>query len=178
MGPGRRLTCLHTHTCYCDGIGTVEDFCAAAAGKGLSAIGFSAHAPLVTDSGAADSADPGVTGSANSDSANVGWHLPMKRFAAYRADVEAAKAKWAGKIAVYLGLEADYIEGVASPGRCITFPRLAARCLKLTAIRTRFGAWFTAISRGMRRRLCGSTIVVWKRWRGKAGLTFLDISTW
>jgi histidinol-phosphatase (PHP family) len=39
----------------------------------------------------------------------------MERFAAYRADVEAAKEKWAGKIAVYLGLEADYVEGVASP---------------------------------------------------------------
>ncbi|MDR0638791.1 MAG: histidinol-phosphatase [Spirochaetaceae bacterium] len=106
---GRRLTCLHTHTCYCDGSGTVEDFCAAAVGKGLSAIGFSAHAPLATD--------PGVTGSADSGSANTGWHLPMERFAAYRAEVKAAKEKWAGKITVYLGLEADYIEGIASPAR-------------------------------------------------------------
>ena len=103
----RRLTCLHTHTCYCDGSGTVEEFCAAAAQKGLSAIGFSAHAPLAVESG--------ITGSAN-----TGWHLPMERFAAYCADVEAAKALWVektGKIAVYLGLEADYIEGIASPAR-------------------------------------------------------------
>jgi histidinol-phosphatase (PHP family) len=50
----------------------------------------------------------------------TGWHLPMARFAAYRADVNAAKALWTKKteaIAVYLGLEADYIEGIASPRR-------------------------------------------------------------
>jgi histidinol-phosphatase (PHP family) len=90
----RRLTCLHTHTEYCDGRGTVEDFCIAAAHKGLSAIGFSAHAPLsmLTD-----------------------WHLPMERFAEYCADVNAARERWAGRLAVYLGLEADYIEGTASP---------------------------------------------------------------
>ena len=101
-----QLTCLHTHTWHCDGSGTAEDFGAAAVGKGLAAIGFSAHAPLASDSGA--------IGSAN-DPAKKSWHLPMERFAAYRADVEAAKAKWAGNIAVYLGLEADYIEGSASP---------------------------------------------------------------
>jgi histidinol-phosphatase (PHP family) len=72
----------------------VEDYCVAAAGKGFSAIGFSAHAPTAmwTD-----------------------WHLPMERFAEYCADVNAAKAKWAGRLAVYLGLEVDYIEGRSSP---------------------------------------------------------------
>jgi histidinol-phosphatase (PHP family) len=95
MGTGR-LTCLHTHTAYCDGEGTVEEYCAAAAAKGLSAIGFSAHAPLAR---------------------HTGWHLPMERFAAYRAEVNAAKEKWAGRLGVYLGLEADYIEGAASPGQ-------------------------------------------------------------
>jgi histidinol-phosphatase (PHP family) len=92
----RRLTCLHTHTNYCDGQGTVEDYCAAAVEKGLSAIGFSAHAPLARD---------------------TGWHLPMEHFAEYCADVNAAKEKWAGRLDIYLGLEADYIEGAASPAR-------------------------------------------------------------
>jgi histidinol-phosphatase (PHP family) len=72
----------------------------------LSAIGFSAHAPLALGNAPL--------------ALNSSWHLPMGRFAAYRADVEAAKEKWAekaGKIAVYLGLEADYIEGIASPAR-------------------------------------------------------------
>jgi histidinol-phosphatase (PHP family) len=64
--------------------------------KGFSTIGFSAHAPLAQD---------------------TGWHLPMERFAEYCADVNAAKAKWAGRLSVYLGLEADYVEGAASPAR-------------------------------------------------------------
>jgi histidinol-phosphatase (PHP family) len=92
----RRLTCLHTHTAYCDGEGTVEEYCAAAVDKGFSAIGFSAHAPLARD---------------------TDWHLPIERFAEYCADVNAARVKWAGRLSVYLGLEADYIEGAASPAR-------------------------------------------------------------
>jgi histidinol-phosphatase (PHP family) len=39
----------------------------------------------------------------------------MARFAEYCADVNAARERWAGRLAVYLGLEADYIEGTASP---------------------------------------------------------------
>jgi histidinol-phosphatase (PHP family) len=41
----------------------------------------------------------------------------MEHFAEYCADVNAAREKWAGKLSVYLGLEADYIEGAASPAR-------------------------------------------------------------
>jgi histidinol-phosphatase (PHP family) len=48
---------------------------------------------------------------------HTGWHLPMARFAEYCADVNAAKERWAGRLTVYLGLEADYIEGAASPAR-------------------------------------------------------------
>ncbi|MDR1231055.1 MAG: histidinol-phosphatase [Spirochaetaceae bacterium] len=92
----KQLTCLHTHTEYCDGEGTIEDYCAAAAEKGLSAIGFSAHAPVAWDSD---------------------WHLPMERFAEYCAMVNAAKKKWMGRLRVYLGLEADYVEGEATPGQ-------------------------------------------------------------
>jgi histidinol-phosphatase (PHP family) len=88
------LTCLHTHTHYCDGKGTVEEYCAAAAAQGLSAIGFSAHAPL---------------------GMKTSWHLQAERFGEYAAAVNAAKKKWAGRLTVYLGLEADYIEGITSP---------------------------------------------------------------
>jgi histidinol-phosphatase (PHP family) len=41
----------------------------------------------------------------------------MAQFAEYCADVNAAKEKWQGKLAVYLGLEADFIEGTASPAQ-------------------------------------------------------------
>jgi histidinol-phosphatase (PHP family) len=85
---------MHTHTDYCDGEGSVEDFCEAAVAKGFSAVGFSAHAPL---------------------SLETDWHLPIERLAAYCADVNAARQRWRGRLAVYLGLEADYIDGAAAP---------------------------------------------------------------
>jgi histidinol-phosphatase (PHP family) len=88
-------SCLHTHTSFCDGQGSVEDFCAAAHAKGLVSIGFSAHAPLPAG-------------------LRSGWHLRAERFGEYREAVRAARSAWRGKLAVYLGLEADYIEGRSS----------------------------------------------------------------
>jgi histidinol-phosphatase (PHP family) len=41
----------------------------------------------------------------------------MARLGEYCAEVNAAKKKWAGRLSVYLGLEADYIEGEATPGQ-------------------------------------------------------------
>ncbi|MDR2796507.1 MAG: PHP domain-containing protein, partial [Spirochaetaceae bacterium] len=44
-------SCLHTHTSFCDGNGTVEDFCAAAYKKKFVSLGFSAHAPITKKTG-------------------------------------------------------------------------------------------------------------------------------
>jgi len=92
------LACLHTHTNFCDGHGEVEDFCRAAWEKGLSGLGFSAHAPIRERTGIAS-----------------GWHLPEERWGAYREAVEAAKRRWAGRLPVYLGLEVDFIAGAVGP---------------------------------------------------------------
>jgi histidinol-phosphatase (PHP family) len=90
-------TCLHTHTDFCDGKDSVEAMCGAAFEKGFASIGFSAHAP---SEHAVQKTD---------------WHLPQARLAEYLDAVRSAGQRWAGKIAVYLGLEVDYIKGRMGP---------------------------------------------------------------
>jgi histidinol-phosphatase (PHP family) len=86
-------SCLHTHTSFCDGNGSVEDFCAAAYEKKFVSIGFSAHAPIGKKTGL-----------------KTDWHLSDECFDEYRQAVREAAAVWRGKLDVYLGLEVDYIE--------------------------------------------------------------------
>jgi histidinol-phosphatase (PHP family) len=93
-----KYACIHTHTSFCDGSGTVEDFCEAAAGKGLESLGFSAHAPIPRGSGL-----------------TTDWHLPAERLEEYLDAVRDARRRWEGRLPVYLGLEADYIPGIMSP---------------------------------------------------------------
>jgi histidinol-phosphatase (PHP family) len=84
---------LHTHTVFCDGKYDVETMCRAAYEKGLSAIGFSSHAPI--------------------EKAGLAtfWNMKEGRMDEYVHEVRAAQKRWEGKIAVYLGLEIDYIKG-------------------------------------------------------------------
>lgn len=90
------LTSLHTHTAFCDGKDDVETMCRAAFEKGLSAIGFSAHAPI--DKTGIDST----------------WHMKSERLESYLEAINSARRRWEGRIAVYAGLEADYIKGLRS----------------------------------------------------------------
>jgi histidinol-phosphatase (PHP family) len=92
------LTSLHTHTLFCDGKDDVEALCAVAWEKGFASIGISAHAPI------------------EKAGFSSGWHLPKARLAEYLDEVRSAKKRWEGKIAVYLGLEVDFIPGVMGPG--------------------------------------------------------------
>jgi len=88
---------LHTHTVFCDGKDDIETMCRAAFEKGLAAVGFSSHAPV------------GKTG-LRSD-----WHMKDERLGEYLDEIAAARRRWQGKIAVYSGLEVDYIKGLRSP---------------------------------------------------------------
>jgi histidinol-phosphatase (PHP family) len=88
-------SCLHTHTDFCDGEGDVESFCQAAWEKGLSAIGFSAHAPVTAW--------------------RTDWHMADDKLEEYMESVRSARRRWEGKLPVYLGLEADFIEGLMGP---------------------------------------------------------------
>ena len=91
------LSSLHTHTLFCDGRDDVETMCHAAFDKGLCAIGFSAHGPLFKKTGI-----------------KTNWHIPDERLDAYIGEVRSARRRWEGKLAVYLGLEVDYIKGLRS----------------------------------------------------------------
>ncbi|NLJ11301.1 MAG: histidinol-phosphatase [Treponema sp.] len=102
-----RYACLHTHTTFCDGKDTVEALCQAAWEQGLSILGFSAHAPLPVECGI-----------------KTNWHLPQERLEAYVEAVQHAKAAWKDRLAIYVGLEIDYINGVCGPAdhRFDTYP--------------------------------------------------------
>jgi histidinol-phosphatase (PHP family) len=93
-----RYSCLHTHTTFCDGHDSIETCCRAAWQGGFESIGFSAHAPLGKKTGL------------SSD-----WHLPDERLTEYLDAVQDARRRWAGRLAVYLGLETDYIRGSMGP---------------------------------------------------------------
>ncbi len=81
----------HTHTTFCDGKNTAEEFVERAIDLGLSAVGFSSHAPLVQ---------------------NEPWSMPLQSLKEYSAEVEGLKLKYRPKIQIYLSLEIDYIPEV------------------------------------------------------------------
>ncbi len=92
------FSCLHTHTNFCDGKNSIEDFCETAYKKGLTTLGFSAHAPLPSDSG--------IT---------TNWHLKPEKMPQYVEAIHEARQRWKGKLIILLGLEIDYIQGICGP---------------------------------------------------------------
>jgi len=92
------LSCLHTHTIFCDGKADVETMCQAAFSKGFESIGFSSHAPLTKKTGL-----------------KTVWHMPDEKLPQYIDTALAARKRWEGKLTVYLGLEVDYIRNICGP---------------------------------------------------------------
>ena len=82
----------HTHTLYCDGKDTPEAFIEEAIRKGMSAIGFSSHAPLPYDNG---------------------YSIKENRLGEYCNEISQLKEKYKGRINIYLALEIDYIPGIS-----------------------------------------------------------------
>ena len=87
-------TNYHTHSTFCDGKNTAEEMVQAAIEKGFSALGFSSHSmqPFSSD-----------------------WHMSWRDHPEYVKEIDRLKEKYAGKIEIYRGFEADYIEGVCCP---------------------------------------------------------------
>ena len=85
---------LHTHSTWCDGKNTPEEMTLAAITKGFDVLGFSSHmaSPLDLE----ETVDPA-------------------RYTDYAADVRKVAAKYADRIKVLCGAEADYIPGVTAP---------------------------------------------------------------
>ena len=88
---------FHTHCTFCDGKATAEEMVLSAIEKGFDVLGFSSHCmhPLNPDF------------YKPFDSV---WHIPAENIKAYTQEIQRLKEKYAGKIKIYLGFEADYFE--------------------------------------------------------------------
>lgn len=77
----------HIHSTFCDGKDTIDRMAAAAWNAGLKSIGFSGHFPLKYKND---------------------WTMAPEALTAYCSAVHAARREYAGRMAVYLGMEVDY----------------------------------------------------------------------
>ena len=89
-------TNYHTHTVWCDGKNTVEEMILSAIEKGFATIGFSSHSTYPDDNACT---------------------VPCEKLPGYFAEVRSLAAKYAGRISVLCGVEADYIPGTTDPDR-------------------------------------------------------------
>ena len=89
------VTCddYHLHSHYCDGQGELTEWIEVALARRLSGIGFSSHAPVAfpTD-----------------------WTMPLRRLPRYVAEVRELQAHYRRRLEVCLGLELDFVPGLAS----------------------------------------------------------------
>ena len=81
-------TNYHSHSLYCDGRASMEDFVRFAIDRGFSSYGFSSHAPLPF-----------------STPCTMEWDCMDD----YLSEFHRLKDKYAGAIELYIGLEIDYI---------------------------------------------------------------------
>ena len=81
----------HSHSTFCDGRSSMEEFVKFAIAKGVKRYGFSSHAPLPFD---------------------THWNMKLDDFADYHAEFYRLREKYASDIELYIGLEIDYINNL------------------------------------------------------------------
>lgn len=91
----------HTHTTWCDGAHAPEAVILSAIAKGFEAIGFSSHVAFPE---------------------RILGMLDPDKGLEYAADIRRLQAKYADRIKVFLGVEADYIPGATAPSVRVTPP--------------------------------------------------------
>lgn len=91
-------TNYHTHCHVCDGEGEPQQYIEAAIQQGVSALGFSSHAPV-----------PFPTS----------WTLQQADLDGYCQLIRRLKDEYANPLPVYLGLEIDFIPNLTSPKAAI-----------------------------------------------------------
>nr|WP_321452216.1 PHP domain-containing protein [uncultured Carboxylicivirga sp.] len=79
---------FHTHSHFCDGKAPMKDVCKRAVAEGLSAIGFSSHAPVPFSST---------------------WAMKFEDALEYRKAIDQFKYEYKNQLNIYAALEADYI---------------------------------------------------------------------
>ncbi len=82
----------HSHSIFCDGRSSMEEFVRFAISANLRKFGFSSHAPLPF---------------------HTAWSMNLDDFDDYQREFIRLKEKYSSQIELFFGLEADYIEGCA-----------------------------------------------------------------
>ena len=98
----------HVHTTFSDGRSTPEEMVLAALDRGMEAIGFSDHSYTWFDES---------------------YCIPKERLEEYRQTVAGLKAKYAGKIRIYCGIEQDFYS--EEPAGCYDYRIGSVHYLKL-----------------------------------------------
>ncbi len=83
----------HSHTIYSDGSSSIDELVQAAINQGFTSFGISDHTPVPFESE---------------------WNMKYENLYAYFKEIRRAKKKFSGNIDFYIGLEADFLENVAS----------------------------------------------------------------
>ncbi len=81
----------HTHSGYCDGKGSLQEYVEAAIEKEITHLGFSGHAPIPIENTFA---------------------IASEAYADYCNEIRRLQSIFSDKIHLYLGLEIDYIPGI------------------------------------------------------------------
>ena len=88
---------FHTHSLFCDGKNTAEEMVLAAIEKGFDTLGFSSHCFYPLNPEFYKPFD------------NL-WHIPSAEINSYTAEIGRLKEKYADRLKIFLGFEADYFE--------------------------------------------------------------------
>ncbi len=86
------LTNYHTHSTHCDGVNSLEEMAQAAYNAGIAILGFTAHTAYPFASF---------------------WHLETRDYENYFYDVEQLKTKYAGKMEILAGIEAEHLPPIS-----------------------------------------------------------------
>jgi len=85
---------FHTHSSFCDGKMSAEDYVLRAIQLGMHSLGFSSHAPMILD---------------------YVWAMKRSNLESYLHEISRLKEKYKSKINIYRSLEIDYIPGISKP---------------------------------------------------------------
>lgn len=88
------LSNYHSHSLFCDGRGTPEDFVKFAISAGFKAYGFSSHSPLPFE---------------------TNWNMSASDLPVYLEHTAYLKEKYKDRIELYTGLEIDYLDETYNP---------------------------------------------------------------
>jgi histidinol-phosphatase (PHP family) len=91
-------TNYHSHTHFCDGSDLPEKYVTQAIKRGMPAYGFSSHASV---------------------NFKTDWCIPDANFYSYLKEIKHLKKKYQSEIEIYMGLEIDYIPGIAGRNKHI-----------------------------------------------------------